>query len=140
MLLIHHARKAPGAGIDVVLGTSGVTAACDHIWVLDRKTEGDHLLTITSREIEETIYGMRLEGSEPFGWRITGSGVEAELSTERRAIVELLEVESLAPKTIAAKLNKNPNTVRRLLQKLAKDGVIDKTGDTYSLARANKNQ
>ncbi len=135
MLLIHHARKAAGAGIDVVLGTSGVTAACDHIWVLDRKTEGDHLLTVTSREIEETIYGMRLESGEPFGWKIIGKGVEAQLSAERRAIIELLEEEPLAPKTIATRLKKNPNTVRRLLQELAKDGVVSKGGDTYSRAR-----
>ncbi len=142
LLLIHHARKAPGAGIDVILGTSGVTAACDHIWVLERKTEGDCLLTITSREIEETTYGMRLENGKPFGWRITGHGLEAGLTAERRAIVELLAEEPLVPKTIASMLKKNPNTVRRLLQKLVKDGVIAKNGDTYSLthARANKNQ
>ena len=138
LLLIHHARKAPGAGIDVVLGTSGVTAACDHIWVLERKTEGDCLLTITSREIEETIYGMRLESGEPFGWRITGKGVEAELSAERRAIVDLLAEEPLVPKTIASMLKKNPSTIRRLLQNLVKDGVIAKNGETYSLSHARE--
>jgi hypothetical protein len=44
---------------------------------LERKTEGDCLLAITSREIEETLYCMRLESGEPFGWRIMGEGMEA---------------------------------------------------------------
>lgn len=138
LLLIHHSRKAAGVGIDVVLGTSGVTAACDHIWVLERKKEGDCLLTVTSREIEETIYGMRLVNSEPFGWRITGQGEEAALSAERREIVDLLAHEPLVPKEIASKLNKNPNTVRRLLQGLARDGVLRKEGDSYALSRARE--
>ncbi len=133
MLLIHHARKAAGEGVDVVLGTSGISAACDAIWTLQRKTEGDCLLSITGREMEETVYGMRLESGEPFGWKITGRGAEANLSSERRAIVELLAEEPMVPKAIATALSKNPSTVRRLLQGLAKDGVIAKNGETYSL-------
>lgn len=138
LLLIHHSRKAPGNGIDVVLGTSGVTAACDHIWVLDRKPNGDCILRVTSREIEETIYSMRLENGEPFGWRITGKGIEAELGSERRAIVDLLEDEPHTPKSIASKLNKNESTVRRLLQGLTATGLIVKVEDKYSLARARE--
>jgi predicted transcriptional regulator len=77
---------------------------------------------------------MRLENGDTFGWRITGNGMEAELAAARREIVELLEEEPLVPKMIASMLKKNPSTVRRLLQKLAKNGVIVKDGEMYSLA------
>lgn len=85
--------------------------------MLERKTEGDCPLTITSREIEETVYGTRLESGEPFGWRITGKGVQAELSAGRRAIVDLLAEEPPLRKTIASMLKNNPSTIRRLLQR-----------------------
>jgi hypothetical protein len=137
MLLVHHARKAAGDGIDVVLGTSGVTAACDAILTLKRQTEGDCLLSIVGREMEDTAYGLRLENGDgkPFGWRITGKGIEAELSAERRAIVELLKSDGpQVPKMIASMLGKNPNTIRRLLQMLVRDGVVSKNGETYTLS------
>lgn len=142
MLLIHHARKAEGDGVDVVLGTSGISAACDAIWALRRNIQGEHLLTVRGREMEEVVYGMKFEDGDHFGWRITGSGEEAMLSAERREIVKLLRSEGpQVPKRIAAMLgNKNANTVRRLLQKLVADGLIAKNGETYSLTQQGANE
>jgi DNA-binding IclR family transcriptional regulator len=34
---------------------------------------------------------------------------------------------------IASVLKKNPNTIRRLLQKLVEGGIVSKNGETYSL-------
>lgn len=134
MLLIHHARKAEGDGVDVVLGTSGISAACDAIWSLKKTPHGDYLLTVRGREMEEVIYGMHFENADPFGWRITGTGEEATLSAERRDMLDLLRTEGpLAPKTMATMLRKNPNTVRRLIQKLAEGGLVTKDGETYSV-------
>ena len=135
ILLIHHTRKAVGEGVDTVLGTSGMTAAPDAIWTLRRQPDGDSLLTVTGRDIEEVVYGMRLENGDPFGWKITGQGAEAELSAERRDIMELLRNEGpQVPKMIASMLRKNASTVRRLLQMLVSDGMIDKDGSTYKVS------
>ena len=134
MLLIHHARKAEGDGVDVVLGTSGISAACDAIWSLKKTPQGDAFLTVRGREMEEVIYGMRFDNADPFGWRITGTGEEATLSTERRDILDLLRNEGpQVPKMIATLLKKNANTIRRLLQKLVKDGFVTKNSETYSV-------
>ncbi|MGA7408921.1 MAG: winged helix-turn-helix domain-containing protein [Bryobacteraceae bacterium] len=95
-------------------------------------------MAITSREIEETLYCMRLESGEPFGWRIMGEGMEAQLNAERREIIALLAAGPLAPREIASALKKNPNTVRRLLQKLAQGGFVTKNGETYALSRAGE--
>jgi RecA-family ATPase len=139
LLLIHHARKAPGNGVDVVLGTSGVTAACDHIWVLERRKEGDCLLTVTSREIEEQIFAMKLVNDDPFGWTITGRGADAELSVQRQAICDFLaKAGPSQPKDIARALGKNGSTVRRLLQKLVADDIVKKEGENYLLSRARE--
>jgi len=138
MLLIHHARKADGDGVDVVLGTSGISAACDAIWSLKKTPHGDCLLTVRGREMEEVVFGMRFENGEPFGWRITGSGEEAVLSTERRDILDLLRNDGpQVPKVMATLLKKNPTTVRRLLQKLSVDGLVTKDGETYSVISEN---
>jgi hypothetical protein len=135
ILLIHHARKAEGDGVDVVLGTSGISAACDAIWSLKKTPLGDCVLTIRGREMEEVVHGMRLESGSPFGWRITGSGEEAALTKERREIIELLRVKGpQTPKEIALLLRKNATTVRRLLQKLVQEGFITKDNESYSVA------
>jgi AAA domain/Winged helix-turn-helix DNA-binding len=132
ILLIHHARKADGDGVDVVLGTSGISAACDAIWSMKRSSQGDCVLTVRGREMEEMTYGLRF-GDEPFGWQITGAGEEALLTKQRREIVDLLRKEGpLPPKSISEKLGKNGTTVRRLLQKLAAGGAVSKNGEAYS--------
>jgi AAA domain len=134
ILLVHHTRKAVGDSIDTVLGTSGVTAACDAIWTLLRRPGADALLTITGREMEETIYGMHLETGEHFGWKIVSQGADAQLSRERLEIVEFLRSEGAqVPKAIATALKKNPTTVRRLLQMLLQDGYVTKNVETYDL-------
>lgn len=134
ILLIHHARKADGDGVDVVLGTSGVSAACDAVWSLKRSPQGDCVLTVRGREMEELTYALHFENESPFGWRITATGEEATLTAERRDIVELLRNEGPhVPKMIATALKKNPNTIRRLLQKLTESGLVSKNGETYSL-------
>jgi hypothetical protein len=97
-------------GLVVAVGARLQILPAKHLALLERKTEGDCLLAITSREIEETLYCMRLESGEPFGWRIMGEGMEAQLNAERREIIALLAEEPLAPREIASALKKNPNT------------------------------
>ncbi len=128
LVVVHHSRKM-GADyhIDSVAGTSGVTAACDAVWSLKRKPEGEALLELSGREQEEKTIGLKFQTGLPFGWRGTGEGVEATMSEERRDILDLLKEDApMSPAGIATALGKNRITTRRLLSMLAADGLIVK--------------
>ena len=127
ILLVAHNRKGP-AGADVterLMGTTGVTAACDHLWMLERLPEKRASLDVTGRELESETYELQLQ-SEPLGWVCTGMGEEVGLSEERRDILELLRVEgAMTGTTVARRLHKNENTVRRLLIKMYQANTLN---------------
>jgi hypothetical protein len=135
MLCVAHSRKAAGDIIDTVLGTSGTTAACDSVWSLKRSTTAsdEGVLEVVGRDFEGATYGLKFSKEVPFGWRVTAEGADAAMSDERRDILMLLHQEGAKkPAEIARLLVKNAVTVRRLVQKLAFDGVIKRQSDgTY---------
>jgi hypothetical protein len=136
MLVIHHARKMGGDAIDTVIGTSGVTAACDSVWNMGRGATGDMILSGRGRDHDEFTYSLKLE-SRPagFGWWITGVGDAVMLSTDRGEILELLRHEApLKPGKIALMLRKNANTIRWHVSELLKDGKVVKQGNGYVLS------
>lgn len=135
ILCIAHTRKAAGDAVDAVIGTSGVTAACDSVWQLKRLASGEASLEIKGREIEEVEYELKFNHGEPFGWSVNGKGAEVGLSQERRDILAILHDEGAqTPASIARLLgNKNAVTVRRLVQNLAHDGLIRKQDSKYLL-------
>jgi hypothetical protein len=126
MLCVAHSRKAAGDAVDSIIGTSGTTAACDAVWQLQTMSTGEASLTVKGREYEEALYGLKFNSSEPFGWQVTSAGAEVGMSEERRDILLLLQQEGAKKPADIARLlgNKNINTVRRLIQKLAYDGLI----------------
>jgi AAA domain len=137
IVLVHHTRKmAAESGLDSVAGTTGITAACDAVWTLRKQASGESILEITGREMEEQTLGLRLVTGDDFGWKLIGVGAEVGMSEARQEIVELLKDDApLAPARIALLLKKNAVTIRRLLQKLAADGVVRKNSDgRYCLA------
>ena len=65
ILVVTHLRKMGAEySVDAVAGTTGLTAACDAIWVLHRQTDGSSLLEVTCREMEEKTYGLKFESAE----------------------------------------------------------------------------
>jgi hypothetical protein len=126
LLLVHHQRKmSADYHVDSVAGTTGLTAACDAIWSLRKRAEGDCLLEVTGREMKDTTLALRFQDGSDFGWHMIGEGAEAALSEERQDILTLLRVEGpQKPAKIALLLKKNANTVRVLLQKLAYEGFV----------------
>lgn len=127
LLLVVHSRKASSDyHVDTVAGTSGVTAAADAIWSLIKRTEG-HILECTGREFEEMALALRLDDS---GWHKTGSGDTSIVSEARTDIISLLREEApLLPKNIAARLRRNENTVRVLLQRMKEQGQVFRDQD-----------
>ena len=126
MLCVAHSRKAAGDAVDSIIGTSGTTAACDAVWQIQRSNTGEASLTVKGREYEEALYGLKFNSGEPFGWQVTGVGAEVGMSEERRDILLVLQQEGAKKPADIARLlgNKNINTTRRLIQKLAYDGLI----------------
>jgi hypothetical protein len=140
LVCVHHSRKAAGDAVDSMIGTSGTTAACDSVWQLKRLSTGEAALEVKGRELEEAEYALKFNTGAPFGWQVTGEGSEVGMSQERREIMLLLEQEGAKkPGEIARLLgNKNINTVRRLIQKLAFDGLIHKQANgTYVAELSN---
>lgn len=136
ILVIHHTRKMTSDNsVDKVAGTSGLTAAADSIWTLDRGPKGI-MLEIRGRDMADEDYSLRFDAeSEAFGWTVAGTGDDVRLSQARWDILELLEESAapMTPKAIAKELKKNAVTVRRLLGELRKDGKVAKTDDGYRL-------
>jgi hypothetical protein len=132
-LIIHHTRK--GAPVDVVeasAGTGGLTAAADTLWLLKRRPEGDAVLEVVGRELEDRSFALHLERETPFGWRFLGDGSEYAETGERREVLRLLREDG--PKTpvqIAADLGKSRGGVRILLKRMAGNGLIVKRGERY---------
>src|SRR5438270_13468424 len=84
-----HTRKAEGSAVDSLLGTTGISAACDCIWQLQKKPEGEAVLKVTGREVEEDSFALRFSKEEGnFGWQFTGgNGAHDSVSPKRRQIV-----------------------------------------------------
>lgn len=135
MVCVAHSRKGSGDLVDSIIGTTGVTAAADSLWLLKRAgPQGEAVLELTGREVEGTTYGLKFNTGDPFGWLITGEGFEAEMSQERRDILMLLSQEGAQKPAVIARMlgNKNTVTVRRLLQKMVLDGVVSRQANgTY---------
>ena len=87
---------------------------------------GEATLEVKGREIEEAEYALRFNSGAPFGWQVVGEGAEVGMSQERRDIIAVLEQEGAKKPADIARLlgGKNVVTVRRLVQKMASDGLI----------------
>ena len=105
------------------------------MWSLKRSTTASEegALEVVGRDFDGAAYGLKFNKELPFGWRVVSEGADAAMSEERRDILVLLQQEGAKkPAEIARMLVKNANTVRRLIQKLAFDGIIRRQSDgTY---------
>jgi predicted transcriptional regulator len=142
ILVICHTRKLEAKyPLDAVAGTSGVTAACDAVWVLEKLQNGNSRLSINGRDMEEQVLEMRFDKTEPFGWKLVAEGSDVGLTKERRDIVDLLRSGPLSPHDIALGLGKNASTTRRLIQKLAADGLLMKNSEgEYQVTATNRGE
>ncbi len=158
IVVVHHTRKmAADNPLDQIAGSTGLSAAFDSSWVLNRKPDHSAVLQIQGRDMEdreielkwcgndrpvhddeepESVHddGAAHEQHEQFGWVYVGSGSEVGMSDQRRAILDCLRAEGpMTPKEIAQAIgNKSRSTVRRLLQELSKNNLVTTTtGNKY---------
>jgi hypothetical protein len=92
VLIVHHSRKEKtGDSVDSSSGTHGLTGAVDGIFVLDRpdRTLPEATLIRNSRDIEDAVYGMKLQGVV---WTFDGrSAGAARLAAEARRTRERID-------------------------------------------------
>jgi len=125
IIVIHHLRKMTGDDpLDMVSGTTGLTGAVDNVLVLDRKSDGVTLYG-RGREMENIDLALELDDGL---WRILGDTDTVRISSERRAIIEVLRDADgpKGPKEIADTLDWPQDNVRQLLKSMATDGEVNK--------------
>lgn len=125
IVLVHHLRKMSGDDpLDMVSGSTGFTGAVDTVLVLDRKS-GLTTLYGRGRETEDIDIALELHDCM---WQELGDSDDVRISSERKAVIQLLKTEEAAmgPKAIAEALNQPQDNIRQLLVSMATDGEVKK--------------
>ena len=94
IVCIHHTRKMKAKDtFDSVLGSTGLTAAADGIYVLERKAEGKPFgqLSFISRDIPEGEISVRFDHDTCRWYPITSSDMEREMLLADEAMSALID-------------------------------------------------
>lgn len=130
IVLVHHLRKAEADDVfDTVSGTLGLTGAPDTILVLRRDTTGTIILHGRGRDLIEVEKALTFN-RDACTWTIAGEVSAFRASGERQAILDAIKDigAPATPTEIAAIARLKLVNVRRLLIKMAKDGMVGKHG------------
>jgi DNA-binding transcriptional ArsR family regulator len=143
IVAVHHDRKQEADDIlQTVSGSQGLTGAVDTILLMRRqRMTGDAVLAVTGRDIEqEQTYGLKWS-PEHVAWTITGTGPEALLSPERRAVLDIVKqhgpisgrdiAAALHPGITVSRTSKEYNVIKKHLQKLTDSRLVNSTKDGY---------
>lgn len=129
ILLVHHTRKSGKsddgeAGIDLVAGTGGVTAACDAVWIFRKAPDDMFNLDITGRDVEEQSLALKFE-RDPLGWRIVGDAALVRQAGEDEFILKMLLDEGpMNPSKLGGKLRCSPRRAGDILVRLDREGRV----------------
>jgi hypothetical protein len=129
IVLVHHLRKQDADdAFDTISGTLGLTGAPDSILVLRRDSTGTFILHGRGRDLVEIEKALIFD-KDTCRWRIAGEVGEVRASGARKAVLAALaEIgEPASPADIAAEVGMKAGNVRRLLFKMAKDGLVRRT-------------
>jgi predicted transcriptional regulator len=130
VVVVHHLRKADADdAFDTISATLGLTGAPDSVLVLKHDSTGNIILHGKGRDLLEIEKAVTFD-RESCLWRIAGDAAAVRRSSERAAVLEAVEEagQPIGPNDIAAVTGMRAGNVRRLLAKLAKEGVIQKAG------------
>jgi AAA domain/IclR helix-turn-helix domain len=130
IIVVHHLRKADADdAFDTVSGTLGLTGAPDSILILKYDSGGTVVLHGRGRDLAEIEMAMSFN-REACTWQVAGDASDLRRSTERAKVLDAIKEagEPVGPNTIAGMVGMKAGSVRMLLQKLAKEGVIERVG------------
>ena len=128
IVVVHHLRKADSDdAFDTISGTLGLTGAPDTIMVLKRDAPETYVLHAKGRDLVEIEKAMEFDRDACL-WRIAGDAVVIRRSSQRTAVLDAITEagEPVGPNIIATEIGVRSGSVRRLLGKLVKEGVIEK--------------
>ena len=138
-LIIHHLKKVKPKDeltmdwIDAFSGSAGISGSADALFVLKRARSSAYgKLYRTGRDVEEAEFSLKLDG---FGWYLDVSEEAFILPTWQKQIIDFLKTSTtITPAELATSYKLSINTARQNLARLAKEGIIIKTGyGKYSL-------
>ena len=134
IVLVHHTREMKAdLWIDSVSGSRGLSAYVDSILVAERgKAAADVVLKVTGRDIPEAEYAFDVDYTT-YTWRYLGDATLAQLTENRRAVLDAFDAEGpMTPTQVAAATRLKYDNVKKLLPRMADDGLIKNLGDgTY---------
>lgn len=128
-MLNHHTRKRGGDDVDwldMVSGSSGMTAAADSIWYIER-TRGTRsgLLHITGNDMEEFDHPVLLGPDMVWRQDMTVTPGQARHSGVMRAVLDYMMGESqVTAKSLAEEIGASQNNVHQCLQRLSAEGLV----------------
>ncbi len=142
VILIHHLKKMKGElAQDGILGSTGITAACDSTMILEVDKDKNAVIEINGRDVlNERI---AVEHDQETGvWELRGE--ETDLTIERQTILDIFKAEPeriFQTKDIAELTNTSRPNASKLLKKLAEDGFIERVkSGKYILAKKKEEQ
>ena len=134
LLMLHHLKKGmEGDWLSEISGSQGIAGAADTIFSLKRERNSNMgTLHRTGRDVEEKDFMLKLDG---FGWQLLGEAEDMTMPEWKSQIIAFLkEHTSVSPLQLAQTYGININTAKSNLARLAKEGLIKKTGyGTYGL-------
>jgi len=131
IVVVHHLRKASGEARDLIIGTTGLTAAVDTLWILENTPDGDRTkrLTITGRDVRERKLNLELLFTpKHHGWRLVAEGPAAEAGgpLQRRILELLAEAGPMTSRAITDAIQADPNSVMVTLSKMRAANRVEK--------------
>ena len=131
LLVIHHVNKQYKVEdiLDTVSGTQGIAGTADAVWILTRPRHSDQgKLMVTGRDLPERELDLHFHADGGF-WELLSSASSGTMSPERQAVLDTLKAAGspMQPHQLAKAMGRTSETVRPLLRKLYRDGLVDRT-------------
>lgn len=130
VVVVHHTRKMESDDpLDLISGSFGLSGSADGVLVLKKaRASSEIVLYARGRDFEEQELALRWD-AQIFGWSIVGNAERLHLNPERRAIIDLIELDGpKTPKQVAALLKRNDGATRKLLRAMEVDGQLTNDG------------
>jgi len=131
ILLVCHTRKQVAASaVDAVIGATGLTAACDALWWLQRRPDGSASLNVLGREIEQHTIPLVFRNQPPLGWSIADHSDEPQLNPTRQHVLSILQRNGpMKPAAVAGALSRNRAGAAQLLARMERAGLLHRNSD-----------